>query len=145
MLARHVLQPHGERRPRRHGPRHGALSAEEFSLPGAERKARLGAVVSVDRSVFGGFYANTIAVCLRQSYTAPMGRVLGKLRMSLGGRNFHFKDATRFSPRGEHCYRWPRPGSGFDWSFGDVKKVELFLANAAATGKPRVRERPVRG
>ena len=119
------------------GPLYGWLAPKTFDVPGSERQGRLAAVVSVDMSTFRGFYANTIAACFWKSYTVPEGPMLNQMRMNLDGTDFHFKDATRFTPRGVRCYRWPRPASGFDWSFGEVKKVELFagVGNTPATGR----------
>ena len=119
------------------GPLYGWLAPKTFDVPGSERQGRLAAVVSVDMSTFRGFYANTIAACFWKSYTVPEGQMLNHMRMNLDGTDFHFKDAKRFTPRGGRCYRWPRPASGFDWSFGEVKKVELFagVGNTPATGR----------
>ena len=119
------------------GPLYGWLAPKTFDVPGSERQGRLAAVVSVDMSTFRGFYANTIAACFWKSYTVPEGPMLNQMRMNLDGTDFHFKDAKRFTPRGGRCYRWPRPASGFDWSFAEVKKVELFagVGNTPATGR----------
>ena len=119
------------------GPLYGWLAPKTFDVPGSERQGRLAAVVSVDMSTFRGFYANTIAACFWKSYTVPEGQMLNQMRMNLDGTDFHFKDAKRFTPRGGRCYRWPRPASGFDWSFAEVKKVELFagVGNTPATGR----------
>ena len=114
--------------------KHGRISNQRVSRGAGKRPYRLATVASVDMSGFRGFYANTIAVCFWRTYPVPSGRALEVMHMRLDGREFRFKDARRFTGMYNPCFRWPRPATGFDWTFGDVKTLEIFSGNTPATG-----------